>query len=140
MRRDPLTGTALRAAVLAGLLIAGCGASPGASDRGSPATTAGEVTVSVATAAGDDRRFLPAAIAVQAGARVRLVFRNESAESHNLSFTGALEPIRTATIMDPGQEEWLSFVAPDPGVYAFVCTVHLGMTGELRVSAAAPRP
>jgi plastocyanin len=144
VRRDPLTGTAARAAGLAGLLAAACAAGPARTGQGSPAATAGEITVAVATGAGTDRRFLPAAVAVPAGTRVRLVFRNDSSESHNLSFTGALETVRTPTIMDPGQEAWLAFVAPDPGVYPFVCTVHLGMAGELRVSAvgaaAAPRP
>ena len=39
--------------------------------------------------------------------------------------------------MDPGIEETVQFVAPAAGSYTFVCTVHLGMTGELRVIARA---
>jgi len=80
-----------------------------------------------------ERRFVPGSVAIPAGVVIRLVFRNASAESHNLSFTGALEPVRTRTIMDAGGREELTFIAPPPGAYPFVCTIHEGMTGELRV-------
>jgi plastocyanin len=98
------------------------------------------VTIVVKTGGGSERRFIPSVVTVRAGATVRVVFRNQSSESHNLSFTGALEPVRTQTIMDPGQEETLTFVAPAPGSYPFVCSVHLGMGGELRVTARDAAP
>jgi plastocyanin len=140
VRRDSLNGRAAATAALAAFLAAACSAVPGGSDQARASGTAGPVTVRVATAGGDERRFVPAVVSVPAGAEVRLVFRNESSESHNLSFTGSLEPIRTETIMDPGQEQTLSFVAPAPGVQRFVCTVHVDMSGELRVTGPSPRP
>ena len=143
MRRDPLKGPGLAAATgLAAVLVAACTGWPFSPGEGH--ATPGPVSVEVGTAEGADHRFVPALVSVPAGAEVRLVFHNRSTASHNLSFTGPLEPIRTRTIMEPGEQEVVEFVAPAPGSYPFVCTVHEGMSGELRVLAGGrdpePRP
>ncbi len=127
MRRDSLTALALAALVAGSCLPGSVGAVPSGPGPTRP------VLEEVSTGTGMDRRFVPGSVAVPAGAAIRLVFRNASAESHNLSFTGALEPVRTRTIMDAGELDEVSFSAPPPGTYGFVCTIHEGMTGELRV-------
>ena len=150
MRRDPLITGPAHAAVLGrllagacaglvGLLAGACAAVPPASMTLPPGTP-DIITVAIETAGGADQRFVPATITVPSGAEIRLVFRNQSMESHNLSFTGGLETVRTQTIMEPGQEEVLTFRPPGPGTYPFVCTVHVGMTGELRVLPSGRSP
>jgi plastocyanin len=138
VRRDPLIAGPARAAVLACLVASACVAGP-VSSPVQPTGTSSPVTVTIATAGGGLHRFVPAMVTVPSGSEIRLVFRNESSESHNLSFTGSLEPIRTQTIMEPGKEEVLTFTPPGPGAYPFVCTVHVGMAGELRVSPSVGR-
>ena len=131
MRRDPLTALALAA------LVAGsCVARPPGSGPPGGSVALPPILVAVSTATGTERRFVPGSLAVPAGADIRLVFRNASDESHNLSFTGALESVRTRTIMDAGERDELTFSAPPPGTYRFVCTIHEGMTGELRVGGS----
>jgi len=139
VRRDSLIAKPARAGVLACLLASACVAGP-VSTPVQPTSPSGPVTVTISTAAGSDQRFVPAMVTVPSASEIRLVFRNQSSESHNLSFTGPLEPIRTQTIMEPGKEEILTFVSPNPGAYPFVCTVHVGMSGELRVAPPLPRP
>jgi plastocyanin len=39
----------------------------------------------------------------------------------------------TSTVVAAGATETISFTAPDPGSYAFVCTLHPGMDGTLTV-------
>jgi plastocyanin len=99
--------------------------------------TSGPVVLEIGTGTGMDHRFVPGMVEVPAGATVRLVFHNRSATSHNLSFTGPLEAVRTRTIMAPGDHDQVAFEAPVSGDYPFVCTVHEGMTGWLRVVAAS---
>jgi plastocyanin len=125
-------------AALAALLVAACAVSVPSGDA-RPGSTAASSTLEIRTGDGTDRRFVPAASTVSAGRAVRVVFHNRSSEAHNLSFTGALEHIRTRTIMEPGTSETLSFVAPGPGAYPFVCTVHVGMAGQLIVAAEGLR-
>lgn len=136
MRRHPLKPAVPLVGIVGLVLAAACVVAPAWGQP--PSTSSPEpVTVEVATGTGEDRRFLPAVIAVAAGAELRLRLDNRSSEIHNLSFTGSLDQIRTRTMVEPGQEDVLTFVAPDPGVYPFVCTVHEGMNGELQVTAVA---
>jgi plastocyanin len=76
------------------------------------------------------RAFTPASLTAETGTTVRLLYRNSSGESHNLTFLSPLSAA-TATILDPGREELLEFPAPATGRYRFVCTIHLGMEGAL---------
>ena len=134
MRRPGLAA----ATGIAAILVAACAGGP--IGPGAGRATPGPVTVEIETGEGADHRFVPALVSVSAGAEVRLVFQNRSTASHNLSFTGALERIRTRTIIEPGEQELVEFAAPAPGSYPFVCTIHEGMSGELRVVADRPDP
>ena len=104
----------------------------------SAAPTEGEaggevVEITVGTDAGTELLFDPTEVSVPAGATVRLTFVNESTVPHNLTFG---EPINaaTATIVDPGAEETIEFIAPEAGEYTYVCTLHPGMDGTLTVT------
>jgi plastocyanin len=139
-RHRSLTVLIRLAGILLATLAGGCTgstATPALADATDPRA---RVTVDVETGTGQDRRFAPASVSVAARADVRLTLHNRSGETHNLSFTGRLEHVRTRTIIEPGDRDTVSFVAPDPGVYPFVCTVHEGMNGELRVEAVGPPP
>ena len=65
--------------------------------------------------------------------QVALTFQNQDIVPHNLTFG---EPInaKTSTVVQPGASEDVSFTAPEPGSYKFVCTLHPGMEGTLEVS------
>jgi plastocyanin len=95
----------------------------------SPVGGVQQVTIEV----GADDRFHPSTIVVHPG-RVRIVVRHDAAGApHNLQVTdlpGAFVPT-----MGSGQTRSVSFTAPAPGNYGFVCTIHakLGMTGTLVV-------
>jgi plastocyanin len=127
VRRHPLIWLAIAGLVGASCQLGSLGIVPGGSGDVPP------LLIDVSTSAGTERQFVPASVRVPVGVPIRLVFRNASSESHNLSFTGALEPVRTRTIMDAGEHDELTMAAPPPGTYRFVCTIHEGMTGELRV-------
>ncbi|HET9417276.1 MAG TPA: PQQ-dependent sugar dehydrogenase [Candidatus Limnocylindria bacterium] len=110
---------------------------PASSAAPSSAAPSGEadgeiVEITVGTDAGSELLFDPLEVSVPAGATVRLTFVNESTVPHNLTFG---EPINaaTATTVPPGEEETIEFVAPEPGEYEFVCTLHPGMEGTLTV-------
>jgi plastocyanin len=144
VRRTP------RSLVLAALLLvlAACDtpAAPPASPPGSAvdATSAatelpslteepGEIVeVSVRTD-GNDLTFDPAEITVPTGATVRLTYTNEARSlAHNLIFIAPLS-VGTALQVGAGDSETIEFVAPEPGEYTFVCTLHPGMSGTLIV-------
>ncbi|MGP1674413.1 MAG: cupredoxin domain-containing protein, partial [Candidatus Limnocylindrales bacterium] len=101
-----------------------------------PSASAGSgqvVEITVGTDPGADLKFDPASVSVPAGAHVRASFENRATVPHNLTFS---EPISTATatVVAPGASETVEFTAPDPGDYAFVCTLHPGMGGTLTVT------
>ena len=82
--------------------------------------------------AGDTYRFDPSTITVHPGTvHVTLVNTGKGAP-HNLTFLGfdAATPLAPA-----GQRQELTFTAPAPGTYTFVCTIHRrqGQTGTLVV-------
>lgn len=82
--------------------------------------------------AGDTYRFDPSTITVHPGP-VQITFTNVGKGApHNLTFLSfmAATPLTTA-----GQTSQLSFTAPSPGSYTFVCTIHRaqGQTGTLVV-------
>lgn len=90
------------------------------------------VTVEVSSAAGEELRFVPAQVAVSAGAKVALSFANGSAVAHNLVLLLPAER-GTRAIVEPGVTDAFEFVAPAAGSYRFVCTIHEGMEGTLEV-------
>lgn len=78
--------------------------------------------------------FTPSTITVNQGDNVVITFKNMGTFSHNLTI-GDLN-LATNTI-SPGQSATLTFIAGQPGTYAFYCTVDghrdMGMQGSLEV-------
>jgi plastocyanin len=91
------------------------------------------VEVAVGSAPGEALAFLPDAVGAPAGTNIRITFRNESSQPHNLTFPA---PISAAsmTIVEPGMSDVIQLLTPAPGSYPFVCTIHVGMSGTLTVT------
>lgn len=132
------------AVAVAAVLAAGtaCGNSePEVNKR--PHTGAGTATVvdgvqQITVSSGTDLRFHPSTLTVHQG-KVRIVLENAANSSsgppHNLhvmGLPGAAVPLTAA-----GDKKMITFTAPAPGRYRFVCTIHLaqGQTGMLVVKA-----
>lgn len=82
---------------------------------------------------GTDDRFHPATIVVHRG-RVEITLEHDDAGApHDWSLSGF--PGDYVPIVNGGQTRSKTFLAPAPGSYPFVCTIHakLGMTGTLVV-------
>ena len=86
----------------------------------------------VRTQSGDGIAFEPGLVAAPAHARAIIEFTNTSTIDHNLVFLDPIEA-RTSAIVVPGHSDRLEFETPSVGSYTFVCTIHEGMTGTLRV-------
>lgn len=109
------------------VIVVGCaiGGGPGTSPL-----PAREVVVGVAR--GEALSFEPASISAPAATLVRITFRNNSSLAHNLTFQAPMSAA-TRTIVAAGASDAMTFVTPEPGVYPFVCTIHMGMAGTLAV-------
>lgn len=105
-------------------------ASPGASPS---AGTGGPVAITIGTDPGTELKFVPTEASATTGAEVSLTFQNQSTVPHNLTFG---PPINKGTkpIVNAGESETLTFAAPEAGDHKFVCTLHPGMEGVLRVT------
>ncbi|MFN2518702.1 MAG: cupredoxin domain-containing protein [Jatrophihabitantaceae bacterium] len=82
---------------------------------------------------GDTYRFDPSTITVHAG-RVRVVLVNDGKGApHNWTLTGL--PGAATSLVSAGETRVATFIAPAPGSYGFVCTIHRkqGQTGMLVV-------
>lgn len=78
-------------------------------------------------------RFDPSTITVHPG-KVRITLKHTGTGApHNWSLQGF--PADAVPLVSPGQEKSIEFVAPAPGTYTFVCTIHVaqGQTGTLVV-------
>jgi plastocyanin len=102
------------------------------------ASTAG--TQQVVLKAGPDLRFHPSTIVVHPG-KVRVVLENTAhvgqGAPHN--FQVSKDPDADLPLTTAGQQSSTTFIAPAPGRYRFVCTLHAaqGQTGTLVVTRAA---
>jgi plastocyanin len=121
-------------AAMAFAVLAGCGAGTGSTAPVAGCVPASEVAAdgeapgsltSVAIVARDDR-FDPPCVELGARGPTRFVVRNEGAHPHNLTIGDR----RVA--VDAGQVGILDVEVTADEV-AFVCTLHEGMIGELRV-------
>jgi len=132
------------AAACAASLLAGCsnGSTVAAKRPHQGTATAsplGNGVQQVTITTGNDLRFHPSTVVVHPG-RVRIVLRNTakvgSGPPHNLRVPNLPGAPGTATI-SAGQSAHWEFVAPAPGRYRFVCTIHVsqGQTGTLIVKA-----
>lgn len=78
-------------------------------------------------------RFSPSTITVHPG-KVQIVLKHTgSGAPHDWSLAGF--PADYVPLTQPGQTRSIEFVAPAPGSYQFVCTIHVkqGQTGTLVV-------
>lgn len=95
----------------------------------SPVDGVQQVTIEV----GADDRFHPSTIVVHRG-KVRIVVKHDAdGAPHDLKVSGL--PGAYVPTLGSGQTGSVSFTAPAPGNYGFVCTIHakLGMTGTMVV-------
>ena len=115
---------ALALATVVATVLPGC--VPGTSANPTP----GQVGLAISAS---DIEFIPDTLVAPARASLDVQFHNHSNEPHTLIF---LEPIslNPEQVVQPGQMLNVSFVAPAAGEYVFVCNVHEGMTGTLRVT------
>lgn len=82
--------------------------------------------------AGDTYRFDPSTITIHPGTVHVTLVNTGTGAPHNLTFLG----FSAATPLAPaGQRQEVTFTAPAPGTYTFVCTIHRrqGQTGTLVV-------
>ena len=120
------------AGVLSGLLLAGCSVGPGATPTGVP-----PVRITIVTAPGETLAYVPAQATVVTSGGVAVALENRSTLAHNLVFAAPLDAA-TRTIVEPGTGDQVLLAALPPGSYAFMCTIHAGMTGVLIAGNAAP--
>ena len=105
-------------------MLPGC--APGASANPTPEQVGLAISAS-------DTEFIPETLVAPARASLAIQFHNHSNEPHTLIF---LEPIalNPEQVVQPGQMLNVTFMAPAAGDYMFLCNVHEGMTGTLRVT------
>ena len=129
-------------ALLAALaMLAACARTPEVNKRphsGTGTATPAENGVQqVVVKSGVNLRFDPSTIVVYPG-RVRIVLVNTAAKGagpvHNLTFRG-LPGADSVPDVQAGYAASVTFDAPAPGTYSFVCTIHAnqGQTGKLIV-------
>lgn len=119
------------------MLLAGCQRQSALNRNPHPGTTtvsapAGGVQEVVITT-DQSYRFNPSTITVHPG-RVRITLKHVGTGApHDWSLQGF--PADYVGLVSPGQTRSVEFVAPGPGTYKFVCTIHLpqGQTGSLVV-------
>jgi plastocyanin len=107
---------------------------PASTPTTSTATAPGSIELTIRSDSGTRFRFSPDQVEVPAGAEVALTFENLSTVPHNLTFGPPIDAA-TSTIVEGGASETIEFNAPPAaGDYDFVCTIHVGMDGTLRVT------
>jgi plastocyanin len=134
--RRPL---ATAGALLAVLGAAACAREAAVNSQPHPGTasaSAADGVQQVVITAGGDLRFHPSTIVVRPG-KVRIVLVNSSkagaGSPHNLQFAGL--PGADLPTLDAGRSAEVTFTAPAPGTYTFVCSIHAaqGQTGKMIV-------
>lgn len=130
-----LAGAAVAAVVA--ISTAGCSNTEAGVNRrphsGSASATVVNGVQQVTLEATDTYRFVPSTIVVHPGP-VRIVLVNTGhGAPHTWSLTGF--PADFVPLTNAGQTQAATFVAPAPGTYTFVCTIHVkqGQTGQLIV-------
>jgi plastocyanin len=134
---------AARSAVVAALLVGGfalsaCTNTEPAVNREPNTGSAGASMVNgvqqITVKAGDDFRFHPATIVVHPG-EVRLILKHTGTGApHDWRLNGF--PADSVPLTSAGQTKAVTFMAPSPGRYKFVCSIHVaqGMVGTLIVT------
>jgi plastocyanin len=126
-----LVGAATLVACSNGSTVAAKRAHPGRATATASANGVQQVTITT----GNDLRFHPSTIVVHPG-KVTVTLDNTAKAGtgppHNFSFMGMNSQLAAA-----GDKVQYSFIAPAPGTYSFVCTLHVeqGQTGTLVVTS-----
>lgn len=122
--------------VAATFAISACASGSGpASNPATDSPSREPLQITVGTDTGTELKFDPVDVTVQTGVDVRLTFENRSEVPHNLTFEAPIN-VASSPMVEPATSETLEFTAPVPGDYAFVCTIHPGMEGNLLVAAS----
>jgi plastocyanin len=122
------------------ILLAGCSNRESPTNKrphtgtGSASAVGGVQQITITS--GVDLRFHPATIVVHPGT-VRLVLKNiptnGNGPPHNVVFANL--PAANVPLTEAGRTTTVTFTAPAPGTYNFVCSIHAaqGQTGKLIV-------
>lgn len=136
-RPSRLVTDAAAGALLAGtLLLAGCQTQSAVNREphtGSTTASASGGVQDVVVTTDQRYRFSPSTITVHPG-RVRITLKHVGTGApHDWSLQGF--PADYVPLVSAGQTRSVEFVAPSPGTYKFVCTIHVaqGQTGTLVV-------
>jgi plastocyanin len=122
-------------AAAAGLLLASCTSTRPHTGSATASDVDGVATITIET--GPDLRFHPSTITVHPGP-VKLVLNNRvqggAGPPHNLTFDDF--PAGLVPTVRAGQQRAVTFTAPAPGSYRFVCTIHAtqGQNGVMIVT------
>jgi plastocyanin len=130
-----VVGPVVAVATLA--LVAACSNTEGSVNRrpqggsGTPSVVNGIQQITIKT--GDTYRFDPATITVHPGRITVLLVNDGKGAPHNWTLSGL--PGVATPLAASGQTRSVTFTAPAPGTYRFVCTIHVkqGQTGKLVV-------
>ncbi len=127
-----MTRTLFLVALLAPLLLAGCGGSDDKAGAGQGAvSTTGPAAQTATIGMNDKLAFVPTTVLAKTGT-VTLTVDNLGGVPHNLAFSD--EAIgKTGTIAGKRQEP-LRLTFARTGTFTFECTFHPGMTGKVVVS------
>lgn len=138
---------------------------PSASGGAAPAGSGGDVTLEIASA-GDDSKFDKEALEAKAGSKITVKFTNNAKPETNKQFnwvlvkkgmqlkvvndgltegeaSGYVKPgdpnvIIATKLLKPGESETVTFDAPEPGQYPYVCTFpgfYTRMRGVLTITS-----
>lgn len=125
--------------VSAAALLTGCSNQQGSVNRrphpGSATASSVDGAQQVDVTTGDTYRFDPSRITVRPG-KVTIVLHNTGTGApHNLTF---LDVAAATPLASSGKTTSVTFTAPAPGQYQFVCTIHRaqGQTGTLVVQGS----
>jgi plastocyanin len=112
------------------LVVSACGS---ATTPPSSAPAAETTEIAIGTDTDAELRFDPPELTVLSGADVVVTFENRASVPHNLTFQPPID-VATSTLVEPATSETVRLKALEAGEYAFVCTLHPGMTGKLIVA------
>jgi plastocyanin len=139
LRPAPLHARGYRDAVLAVavvMLLAGCQTQSAINREPHTGSTTASATAGVqevVISTDQSYRFKPSTITVHPG-KVRITLKHVGTGApHDWSLQDF--PADYVPLVSPGQTRSVEFVAPGPGTYKFVCTIHVpqGQTGTLVV-------
>jgi plastocyanin len=122
--------------LISALLLAGCQTQSSLNRGPHTGSTTASVTAGVqdvVITTNQSYRFSPSTITVHPG-RVRITLKHVGTGApHDWSLQGF--PADYVPLVEAGQTRSVEFLAPGPGTYKFVCTIHVpqGQTGTLIV-------